>query len=1357
MVETVNKNKNHFREFSEKEAEHIRFMWKEYTESLKNNGGQQFENDYGSEAVDVLTESFRRLNNKNNGFSTAAELEASELYADAAEDIAYNGYQKQKKYKEKNVVKQVGKGGVRGMALLWNGVVDMGRGAIDPENWSYVAELMGSINDGLKLGDRDRSWQNYWKDVKRQGIRGDKGFHNAWGRLVLEEQELDRFRHSLGYDRGIYDVEKAGMGSIKFDKIPFLNEDLGMAGAAAEIAMQELLTMGPLALGKLWRANKVAKYFANKAGGSVKRGRMTKDGYRSGKVRTELGDEKDIKKAIDEQNVEYDNYLKALDAEPVKDQKRMSELLKVNQTKGKALKFGGGAYAEAEILTSAGAVAGGIWFQSMFGREASIIGEVGGGFFGPGIIARGSRNMLDWFSYLSFKLPGSRDTKNLRALKAMGYSEDEILKMPSKKKAKLISAVRAAPLPRWTLFQSKERKRILQMRHWDKEFESLPDDIRDPLMERTDAIKQLVARFDTQVGGTGKLFTTIDRAFDMAWIASLRTLVRNKKTIGHGVKVRFDIDEMQLQRREMDVARELNKLLGELSDKKYGNTDFGLLLHSMDTQLKRNVDNLAKGKGQIADQAREIKKSVNKRYDANLEQMTDYTDVSGIRNNWDEGVELYKAGDPDNLKLTKFDQMASDELARIFSDTRNPMVEAALQRQGMRLVEQGGRRVLMPTTRTTYKQSQRYANDSEKMFKELYDADRQYGSAQYDNIDGFNMSPARAKEGESVAIDSERLNQMTVRIGKELAEFAEDNPRLATRIISNIRGKDVDVSSFLANERLKALKKTHANVGDDEYFELLDDLNNQLDNPYELDLEKADEFTNAMTRDMEGMANLEKIIAAEIDLVLPSDMVKLDISLSDLHSMRSGLWKKAMGQMTSDIQRVSGGFNTRVASIIQRELDGFDNLKDANQVWKTQVGEKWRKGTGRNIVNGLREPEEFFKTFIKSRTPLRARQDFDNIFMGADGAYDEEVVDGLQFTVNQMLENNEQIPITFWRNFGEEVLGWKSIQGEDSIQYAQSMNRKMSERQAKYRSDAEGITEEIGKDIDATSARLQGDLELDLYNFEGISLAKMEGLFGKRIVDKESLRKAIIEESHTGGDSRKLRALVKLIKDAPPEAAKKNKTTLQKILHEGAMEEAYGLRGTKGLGYESADVKLLPDGTKQLEPGRLYEEMEVDSSALQLYITRNAAILEEIMEPKQLKDLADLSALVTLVTGEIGSQAIENFPRGMKLQSLMSRAYGVARGVISPRYVLTELLIQHARFGRGKMITDLATDPDAFELLSDVILRDGLTKPRIRTEFVEYFYGALLRIGRDMFEAEGAGDLQTMSENAWNQAGGGNR
>ena len=265
----------------------------------------------------------------------------------------------------------------------------------------------------------------------------------------------------------------------------------------------------------------------------------------------------------------------------------------------------------------------------------------------------------------------------------------------------------------------------------------------------------------------------------------------------------------------------------------------------------------------------------------------------------------------------------------------------------------------------------------------------------------------------------------------------------------------------------------------------------------------------------------------------------------------------------------------------------------------------------------------------------------------------------------------------------------------------------------------------------------------------------MEGLFGRKIVDEQSLRKAILEESYMGGESRKLKGLVQLIKDAPPEVAKKNTETLQKVLYEGALEEAYDIRSTKGLGFTESSVEVMSDGSKQLKKGRLHEELEVDSAAFQLYLSRNKSVLEEVFKetPEKLEDLRSLSALVTLVVGDIGQQAVENFPRGMKMQSLLSRAYGVVRGVVSPRYVITELLIQHARFGRGKMITDLATDPDAFEILSDVILRDGLTKPRIRGEFVEKFYGTMMRVGRDIFEAEGEGDLQTMSENAWVQAG----
>ena len=115
----------------------------------------------------------------------------------------------------------------------------------------------------------------------------------------------------------------------------------------------------------------------------------------------------------------------------------------------------------------------------------------------------------------------------------------------------------------------------------------------------------------------------------------------------------------------------------------------------------------------------------------------------------------------------------------------------------------------------------------------------------------------------------------------------------------------------------------------------------------------------------------------------------------------------------------------------------------------------------------------------------------------------------------------------------------------------------------------------------------------------------------------------------------------------------------------------------------------------------------------------------------------------------MGRQAVENFPTQMGLKSIMSRVYGVARSVISPRYVITELLIQDARFRRGKLIQDMATDPDSFYLLTDVLFKEGFTKPRIRGEFVNKFWGTMIRYARTKNNAE----LQQESEEAWEKAG----
>ena len=77
--------KAHFRNFNDQEADKIRFYWNEYAESLKNDGGQGFEERYGAEAIDTLTEGYRRLNQQNQHLQTTAELDATRMYEDAGD------------------------------------------------------------------------------------------------------------------------------------------------------------------------------------------------------------------------------------------------------------------------------------------------------------------------------------------------------------------------------------------------------------------------------------------------------------------------------------------------------------------------------------------------------------------------------------------------------------------------------------------------------------------------------------------------------------------------------------------------------------------------------------------------------------------------------------------------------------------------------------------------------------------------------------------------------------------------------------------------------------------------------------------------------------------------------------------------------------------------------------------------------------------------------------------------------------------------------------------------------------------------------------------------------------------------
>ena len=72
-------------------------------------------------------------------------------------------------------------------------------------------------------------------------------------------------------------------------------------------------------------------------------------------------------------------------------------------------------------------------------------------------------------------------------------------------------------------------------------------------------------------------------------------------------------------------------------------------------------------------------------------------------------------------------------------------------------------------------------------------------------------------------------------------------------------------------------------------------------------------------------------------------------------------------------------------------------------------------------------------------------------------------------------------------------------------------------------------------------------------------------------------------------------------------------------------------------------------------------------------------------------------------TGDI---RITGEPRGLSIESYISRFYSISRQVVSPKYVATEALIQNIRMSEHRMLKEMITNPKVASIMADVIV-DG--------------------------------------------------
>ena len=1376
MSELNNKNN---KPFDDEQQNRIRLYYK-----MWENDPREFESKYGADGLNQLSELMRRLNAQNSDKSSGAEQVATNYMVDSLNESMENPEIETDKTKVTNPFKQITHGGAQGFGLLWNGVVDMGRGTIDPENHAKYLDLL--INNRFVTSNPKRrgAIQKMFAGWKKDAVAGKKGFKSAWMRSVLEEEEINKYgRFLTGKERDFQQGLDAGGSWLKFDEIPYANEDLGMLGAAASIAVQEAMTMGPLAVLKLRRASSVANYFATKAGNSIKKSAVVTEGgkrkFRTGRVRSELA------------GADYEDYLKMLKAMPEKEAKRKRRLMDIYQTEGKFIKKapfmgGGGAYAEAEIAASAMVVTGGIMAQNMLGKEYSILGEVGGGIVGPSIASRVARQG-DWFTYLMYRVPGDTRAKEEKILRSMGYTSKDVVDMPPERKRKIIEQATSAPMFRGILgfgdLRGKDRRQLDSYRKMEREFNSMPDDIKDKVMERADTMRRVLDKFDD---GSGRIYTTIDRAMDMAWLASIREMSRSRMRLGNTVQVKFNSTDRVLAEKELDNAKALNELLKGLGDTKFGKSaNYEVFLDGIRHQLKTHLVRLSKDKGDISKQANVLLDEIAAVNNPKLNQIFDYTDVEGYAYDFASGTiqrdafrpikkttdeqgrvveQLDELGMPVREELDEASQFnaanAKTQAGKLADETRRDDI---LQSEGVEFVDvklpDGTvKKILRPKSKLTQAQINENAKGATDFVNTLKKTADQDTKKAYQGIKGFDVSPTTRGS----AISNSQVDNLIVNMGDRIGTSLDDIPK-DLRPVINIKGMgDVTIGRFFVSKRSDSLERLRKKIGDEEFIaemeKLLEGTSIKI-SPEDFKRVDVDPVTGEKTItneiDSSIVDDLVNHVANQLNVNLLKEGVQemtLDIPLSQLAKIRTSLYQNATQQITTDGSRVSGLYNFKMGKVLSDAFDDIDSFKGANQLWRDKVGRPYREGIGRMLVeNQSISGDRMFQQFVRPKggAYTSAKEDFIALFGNADGTVNPVAVDWLTKSVQQVVDEGKSIPEPFFRTFGDVLnIPYKS---EDVVAAGKEAFKTMAKREQNVTGQLDSLNKNAELKVRENEKTFQKFAELNPeFNPYGIPTQAMEDLFGKDAFDAVSLRRTIIKDTYEGGDPARVRAIAKYI-NAIPDAAKRKtaQSTLQKTLWDGAIEEAYRRKTTSGVGYAQETVKFAEDGTPiGTEMGRLYENMEVDSSAMQVYLERNRKVLEEVLDPTDFQDLEELTGLVTLVVGDMGKQAVENFPQQLRLNSIMSRVYGIARGVISPRYVITELLIQDARFRRGQLIKDMATDPDSFALLTDVLLKEGFTKPRIRQEFAQKWWGTMVRYARTMSQEE----IEQESEYAWEAA-----
>ena len=1352
--------------YSKEQIDTIRY-WQQQMQpkDLGGVGYEEFVEKHGplfAAQVERMGGRLNKFNEQQGNKKLQTEDNFAVTYRDAHKDSFWSGEQE-------SLGASAAKGFSRGAVGTFNFLIDAGREVTDLENYAKLTDFVGN----KLLPGKPLALERWTEEMKAKALQREGGF-GFYGRAIATPGDAKKYFD----DSDFYEARPW----LKMTK-PFEGEDLGAIGTAAEIVANEIAFMGPLAFLRLAKAGRHVTHFSNVADknyGRILTGKsymkpmsaldldkaaagvhptlssrkaryVGEDAGRTHKQMSEAlseslgrkvsvretkalqklnaryGNDKDffqtIKDAGDRGDVAWKNPLQKLSKTlNPKEARKIQRLVQTGSSKGRFLFRGsaGGAYKETELMASTAAVAGGAWVGEGLGEDFVVLGEVGGGLMGPSLFKNVGGAVPDAWNTMRYHF-GTADivTKEDTLLSAaFGKTKKQLeeLKLDKNKgqREQLINMAKTLPAPKIPIlfdFASGERKKLKAYRELTTQIQDLPADVQAEISAR-------IARAEELLGENPDIYASLSAITGITVLETIEQSARAKDTLGKGVKINLSADQLKHVQRKIQTMEGLITRLEQFKYDKLGsdvsnNEHWKMLSNRIVDEVNSHLDDL-----EIVTN-REIQLTADRLRNRTMQLIEENVNAQKLT---DKDLELLGTATKDDYWKKK----GVDELIDITDDGQMSTFSKNLQddynkfknEQGAFIVADGtgDSRIMFNhgVSEKTLAENMKIHND---LLIRAYQDDKQAYKTLYEAIPGYsdrtlkvegtdwmeNVHNAILDNVDEMSGGIGRINQYPM-LEKNLFPFIINARRTGLRNLGNKSEEALDTFLF-------EYQKTKKGFEDVTIEEIAENRQTLID-AYSKDISNTDIYD-----------------------VLKQGKIKMPIELKGMVDARGMMYRMAHKHSVQNGGEgaMKGMYEYRIAQAINDSLDkipGNKELKKAQKVYKERYANKWMEGLTYTMFGRALQQKDYdklseFDKFFKMN-PVKAKEQFMKVYANEAGDVNQSAVELLKDSLARyyMQPDAKNLSREWFNSFGD-ILDLKPLTRADtdeiipgSVQYSKGGLKGYKDSQAEFIADRNRIQTEAGTNLEALMKMVRTSaVRKDVFG-DNIPLSTIERL--SRETDPERFREFILNPSQEGGYENMAEAIIDVINrsDNPAEKVEATKS-LKVVLWQGAMDKV--ITRNPELGFDSTQ--------KAFKSGQ-----DVNAAALDEFIATNKNVLKKIYSEKEFKDMQDLNEIIQLVAGQVTRPNVSGMPKPMTIPAVMSRVYGIFRGVISPKYVITELLYQDARFRRGKLLEDIATDPDAARIMADVVLYNQIKNRRVRSEFTRYWAGATQRFATDWYD-----------------------